>query len=167
VEELPLLILVRHQDGSGKSSTPSLLTFSISTRHFYRPQPQLLPFCSSIFAHPFCIQQYLLIAICTSSWDCQGIAEQFIHFLTSRPTRIAFSCPRILPVMSLPTYEATIRGPNKLVFVAPYLDRLSLLAACLVSTEWHPIFAAQLWGDPIQSTAETRAPFGKKPVLPR
>lgn len=62
--------------------------------------------------------------------------------------------------MSLPTYQATVEGPNKLTFVAPYFDRLSLLAASRVCKEWHPIFAAQLWSDPINMTAETRAPFG-------
>lgn len=63
--------------------------------------------------------------------------------------------------MSLPTYEATVKGPNKLEFVAPFLDRASLLAASLVCKEWHPIFAAQLWSDPLKLTAETRTPFGK------
>lgn len=67
--------------------------------------------------------------------------------------------------MSLPTYEAIVKGPNKLVFVAPYLDRISLLAASRVCKEWHSIFGVQLWSDPIKLISETRTPFGKCYVL--
>jgi hypothetical protein len=63
--------------------------------------------------------------------------------------------------MSLPTYESTVKGPNKLTFVAPYLGRSSLLAASLACKEWYSIFAAQLWSDPIKLAADTRNPFGK------
>jgi hypothetical protein len=62
--------------------------------------------------------------------------------------------------MSLPTYESTIKGPDKLTLVALYLDRCSLLAASRVCKAWYPIFAAHLWSDPIMHAAETRTPFG-------
>jgi hypothetical protein len=67
--------------------------------------------------------------------------------------------------MSLPTYEATVERPNKLVFVAPYLDRASFLAASRVCKEWYPIFGSQLWSDPIKLIAETRTPFCKDYIL--
>jgi hypothetical protein len=67
--------------------------------------------------------------------------------------------------MSLPTYEATVKRPNKLVFSAPYLDRASLLAASRVCKEWHRIFGSQLWSDPIKLIVETRTPFGKGRIL--
>ncbi|KAN0106837.1 hypothetical protein V8E51_009713 [Hyaloscypha variabilis] len=63
--------------------------------------------------------------------------------------------------MSLPTYEDTVKGPNKLTLVAPYFDRVSLLAASRVCKEWHSIFMAELWSDPIKVTAQTRTPFAK------
>ncbi|KAE9370076.1 hypothetical protein N431DRAFT_30252 [Stipitochalara longipes BDJ] len=63
--------------------------------------------------------------------------------------------------MSLPTYEDTVKGPNKLIFVAPYLGRASLLAASVVCKEWHSIFTVELWSDPIRLTAQTRTPFAK------
>jgi hypothetical protein len=63
--------------------------------------------------------------------------------------------------MSLPTYEDIVKGPNELAFVAPYLDRISLLAASRVCKEWHSIFGVQLWSNPIKLISETRTPFGK------
>jgi hypothetical protein len=67
--------------------------------------------------------------------------------------------------MSLPTYEDTVKGPNKLTLVAPYFDRVSLLAASRVCKEWHSIFMAELWSDPIKVTAQTRTPFGMRNLI--
>lgn len=61
--------------------------------------------------------------------------------------------------MSLPTYEDTVRGPNELTFVAPYLDRISLLDACIACKKWYQAFGSHLWSDPIKLTAQTRTPF--------
>ena len=62
--------------------------------------------------------------------------------------------------MSLPSYEDSVKGPEKLSFVAPYLDRFALLAASRVCKEWQAVFMSELWSDPIKITIQTHTPLG-------
>ena len=66
--------------------------------------------------------------------------------------------------MSLPTYEDTVRVTNVFTFVAPYLDRASLLAVSLACKDWYQTFGPHLWSDPIKLMIETPTPFGTKPL---
>ena len=136
------MISIGHGSGrSRKSSTPSLVIFSTQTRLFARHPPKRPQ--SSCF-------EYRALDLQPS----RGASLQACTVHLPQPNR-----------MSLPTYEASLKGPDKLTFVAPYLGRLSLLAASLVCKEWHAVFTAELWSDPIKLTAQTLRPFGKCIVI--